>query len=179
MALDPNQIGYFITQVGLSAASFGVAQSDISAVASALFSLFDYKCSPPVTVVPEQGPVLDSICLDVTCPLDPHAMCGLYDNMNGTSPSPATASSCLSGSMSATATSMMSSSSMMANGTSMMTSGSSMTTMATSCPTQTKTKTKTKTKTVTKTVEASCPTQSECWCFNDWQRGSEHKWCNE
>ncbi|KAK0247078.1 hypothetical protein LTR01_008949 [Friedmanniomyces endolithicus] len=47
MALDPYEIGYFITQVGLSAASFGVAQSDITDVASALFSLFSYKCEPP------------------------------------------------------------------------------------------------------------------------------------
>lgn len=36
MVLDPYQLGYFITQVGLSAASFGVAESDISAVAMAL-----------------------------------------------------------------------------------------------------------------------------------------------
>ncbi|KAK0864038.1 hypothetical protein LTR87_015945 [Friedmanniomyces endolithicus] len=83
MALDPYEIGYFITQVGLSAASFGVAQSDITDVTSALFSLFSYKCEPPVTVVPAQGPVLDSICVDVTCPAAPNAMCGLYDNMNG------------------------------------------------------------------------------------------------
>ncbi|KAK1044441.1 hypothetical protein LTS16_007276 [Friedmanniomyces endolithicus] len=82
MALDPYEIGYFITQVGLSAASFGVAQSDITDVTSALFSLFSYKCEPPVTVVPAQGPVLDSICVDVTCPAAPNAMCGLYDNMN-------------------------------------------------------------------------------------------------
>ncbi|KAK0832527.1 hypothetical protein LTS02_018246, partial [Friedmanniomyces endolithicus] len=75
MALDPDEIGYFITQVGLSAASFGVASSDINAVANALFSLFSYKCSPPFTVVPAQGKVLDSICVDVTCPADPNAIC--------------------------------------------------------------------------------------------------------
>lgn len=109
MALDPYEIGYFITQVGLAAASFGVAQSDIDAVATALFSLFSYKCSPPVTVVPAQGKVLDSVCVDATCPEAPNAACGLYDNFNGTSPSPATECSCLTGSM----TSMPASSSMM------------------------------------------------------------------
>lgn len=111
MALDPYEIGYFITQVGLSAASFGVAQSDINVVANALFSLFSYKCSPPATVVPSQGAVLESICVDVTCPADPNAMCGLYDNMNGTSPEPATASSCLTSSMTSTSSSMTTSSS--------------------------------------------------------------------
>ncbi|KAK0307676.1 hypothetical protein LTR91_004963 [Friedmanniomyces endolithicus] len=156
MALDPYEIGYFITQVGLSAASFGVAQSDINIVASALFSLFSYKCEPPVTVVPAQGPVLDSICVDVTCPAAPNAMCGLYDNMNGTSPSPATASSCLTGTM--TSTSM---------------SNSMSTSMATSCPTQTG-KAYTKTETFTKTVTVTKkPHQTHVWCDNEWQ------WCNK
>ncbi len=156
MGLDPYEIGYFITQVGLSAASFGVAQSDITDVASALFSLFSYKCEPPVTVVPAQGPVLDSICVDVTCPAAPNAMCGLYDNMNGTSPSPATASSCLTGTM--TSTSM---------------SNSMSTSRSTSCPTQTGevyTKTEIFTKTVTVTKK---PYQSHVWCDNEWQ------WCNK
>jgi hypothetical protein len=100
MALDPYEVGYFITQVGLAAASFGVAQSDIDDVATALFSLFGYKCSAPVTVVPAQGKVLDSICVDVTCAAAPNAMCGLYDNYDGTSPGPVTECSCLTSSTS-------------------------------------------------------------------------------
>ncbi|KAK0262483.1 hypothetical protein LTS09_003194 [Friedmanniomyces endolithicus] len=156
MALDPYEIGYFITQVGLSAASFGVAQSDITDVTSALFSLFSYKCEPPVTVVPAQGPVLDSICVDVTCPAAPNAMCGLYDNMNGTSPSPATASSCLTSTMTSTS---------MSNSTS--------TSMSTSCPTQTG-KAYTKTEIFTKTVTVTKkPHQTHVWCDNEWQ------WCNK
>lgn len=93
MALDADQIGYFITQVGLAAASFGVAKNDVMAVGTALTTLFAYKCSAPAVVVPAQGPQLESICTDTSCPLDPkNATCGLYDNMNGASPHPAVAS---------------------------------------------------------------------------------------
>ena len=40
MALDAFQVGYFITQVGLSAVSFGVAQADVEAVGMSLNNLF-------------------------------------------------------------------------------------------------------------------------------------------
>ena len=153
MALDDYQIGYFITQVGLAAASLGVAASDINDVANALFSLFSYKCSPPVKVDPLYGKVLDSICVDVSCPAAPDAMCGLYDNMHGTSPSPSTASSCLSNSMTST--------------------------LASSCPyekTMAYTKTETKAMTVTVTKQ---PKQTQCWCHNYWQEGARREWCNE
>jgi hypothetical protein len=65
MALDAFQVGYFITQVGLSAASFGVATADIEAMGMALMDLFGYKCAPPATVVPAQGPQLQSVCIAV------------------------------------------------------------------------------------------------------------------
>src|SRR5271163_1287309 len=42
-------------QVGLSAASFGVAQADVEAVGMSLNNLFGYKCARPATVVPSQG----------------------------------------------------------------------------------------------------------------------------
>lgn len=75
MVLDPAQMGYFITQVGLSAASFGVAKSDIDYVAHALEKLFDYRCAPKTTVIPAQGPQYQSICTDKSCPLADNAMC--------------------------------------------------------------------------------------------------------
>jgi hypothetical protein len=70
MDLDPYQLGYFITQVGLSAASFGVAAADVTAVGMELEKVFGYKCSPPATVIKAQGPELQSICQDSTCPMD-------------------------------------------------------------------------------------------------------------
>ncbi|KAI1747907.1 hypothetical protein F4782DRAFT_394537 [Xylaria castorea] len=79
MALDPNEVGYFITQVGLAASSFGVADSDVQAVGKALISLFDYRCAPPTVVIQSQGAQLQSICTDETCPLAENAVCGSYE----------------------------------------------------------------------------------------------------
>lgn len=75
MVLDPYQLGYFITQVGLSAASFGVAESDISAVAMALESLFAYRCAPKMIAIEAQGPQYQSVCTDETCPLAANFTC--------------------------------------------------------------------------------------------------------
>ena len=75
MDLDPYQVGYFITQVGLAAASFGVTTDDVTAVGEALTKLFDYRCAPPMTVVPSQGAQLQSICQDDMCPIYPNATC--------------------------------------------------------------------------------------------------------
>lgn len=80
MALDPYQVGYFIQQVGLAATSFGVTTEDATAAGMALAKLFDYRCSPPTTVVKAQGPQLQSICIAPSCPLDPMPQCGLEDN---------------------------------------------------------------------------------------------------
>ena len=65
MALDAHQVGYFITQVGLAASSFGVADSDVTAVGSALQTLFGHKCAAAATVVPSQGPALQAVCIEV------------------------------------------------------------------------------------------------------------------
>lgn len=79
MDLDVNQMGYFITQVGLSAASFGVTVEDATAVGHALSSLFNVRCAAPVAVIPAQGPQLQSICLTANCPLAPNNTCSAYD----------------------------------------------------------------------------------------------------
>ena len=83
MDLSPAEVGYFISQVGLAATSFGVTTDDVNTVAAALQSLFGYRCSPAVAVVPDMGPTLNSICQNEQCPLDPMAMCAAYPN-NGT-----------------------------------------------------------------------------------------------
>lgn len=81
MVLDPFQVGYFIEQVGLAAASFGVATSDINAVAAALESLFDYRCAPETTVITAQGPQYQSICTDEKCPLAMNSTCAAQPAM--------------------------------------------------------------------------------------------------
>lgn len=90
MDLDPSEFGYFVTQVGLAATSFGVTTDDVTAVAMALQKLFGYRCSPKVTVIPEMGPTLNSICQNEKCPLDPNAQCSAYPN-NGMTFEPAMA----------------------------------------------------------------------------------------
>ena len=79
MALDAYQMGYFIQQVGLSAASFGVTDDDVAAVGMALTKLFDYRCAAPATAVPAQGPQLQSICIVDSCPLADNATCSAYE----------------------------------------------------------------------------------------------------
>ena len=79
MNLDAHEIGYFITQVGLAAASFGVATDDVTAVGESLGKIFGYRCAPPAVVVPSQGAQIQSICQTEECPLSPNATCAAYD----------------------------------------------------------------------------------------------------
>ncbi|KAH7040583.1 uncharacterized protein B0I36DRAFT_371176 [Microdochium trichocladiopsis] len=79
MALDAAELGYFNTQVGLAAASFGVTQADAEAVGMALMNLFGYRCSPPTTVIPAQGAQLQAICIAEDCPIaTASATCSAY-----------------------------------------------------------------------------------------------------
>jgi hypothetical protein len=80
MDLSAAEVGYFITQVALSAASFGVAQSDLMGVGVALNSLFGNRCSPATVIIASQGAQLQSICTDSTCPLDTNSTCASYQN---------------------------------------------------------------------------------------------------
>ena len=65
MALDNNEVQYFIQQVGLSAKSFGVSEDDIEKVGEALNKYFGYRCSPPTSVLPDKKAELQSICIAV------------------------------------------------------------------------------------------------------------------
>jgi len=107
MDLTAFEVGYFITQVALSAASFGVAQDDLTSVGAALGMIFGYRCSPPTVVVPSQGAQLQSICTDPgTCVVNPvGAVCQSYAS-NVTKPVSASGSAAGGGSTAtATATS--------------------------------------------------------------------------
>lgn len=79
MNLSKPEMDYFITQVGLSAASFGVATSDVEAVGMALNDTFNMRCSPPTVVIPAQGSQLQAICINPDCPLASGAVCAQYD----------------------------------------------------------------------------------------------------
>lgn len=78
MNLDSRQVGYFITQVGLAASSFGVAPADIATVATSLTELFDYRCAPETEVIKGQGKELQSICVAEDCPEAKDSVCDKY-----------------------------------------------------------------------------------------------------
>jgi len=70
---------YFIQQVGLSAASFGVAMDDVTYVGDALNKYFNYRCAAPVTLAPALGSQLQAICIAPSCPLAPNNTCSAYE----------------------------------------------------------------------------------------------------
>lgn len=78
MDLNPYEVTYFIEQVAMAAASFGVAEDDLAVVGTALNSLFNVRCAPATTVIPAQGALLQSICIDGSCPLSPNNTCSAY-----------------------------------------------------------------------------------------------------
>lgn len=83
MALDANEVGYFIQQVGLSAQSFGVTNDDVAAVGKLLSATFDVKCAAPATVIPVQGDQLQSICTADDCTIAQNASCSSYASFPG------------------------------------------------------------------------------------------------
>ncbi|ORY87963.1 hypothetical protein BCR37DRAFT_18283 [Protomyces lactucae-debilis] len=78
MNLTLAQNTYFINQVALAAASFGVASSDITAVGTALNSLFNVRCGPATAVPMTADAALQSICTADDCPLAANADCAAY-----------------------------------------------------------------------------------------------------
>ena len=79
MGLDPNEVGYFISQVGAAAASFGVSNADVQAVASLLATTFNVACAPAQALVRGDSE-FQSICVAKECPKAPNAVCYLYEN---------------------------------------------------------------------------------------------------
>ena len=102
MNLSKPEMDYFITQVGLSAASFGVATADVMAVGMALNDTFNQRCSAPAAVIPAQGPQLQAICINPDCPIATSAVCAQYEmaaTMTGSSMSMSSGMASATGSM--------------------------------------------------------------------------------
>ncbi|WPH03583.1 Hypothetical protein R9X50_00646500 [Acrodontium crateriforme] len=78
MDLSAAEVAYFIEQVGLSAASFGVAKEDYTAVGMALNDAFGYRCSEPASIPASAKAEPQSICTDDTCPLAAKNDCSIY-----------------------------------------------------------------------------------------------------
>ncbi|KAF7944433.1 hypothetical protein EAE96_010827 [Botrytis aclada] len=108
MYLSDAEVNYFIEQVALSAASFGVSDSDLTTIGYSLQQSFGFRCLPPTIIVPAQGRQLQSICTDTTCPLAPNNSCAFYDQTISkpklSNMSPGTGSSSSTGASSSNAT---------------------------------------------------------------------------
>lgn len=78
MNLGNAEMTYFVTQVGLAAASFGVAKEDVAAVGKALLDTFNMKCSAPVELIPGSGPLPQAICIADNCMQAKDAKCDAY-----------------------------------------------------------------------------------------------------
>jgi len=111
MDLDTAQNSWFIENVGLAAASFGVSQDDINTVATTLNGTFGYRCAPAVSLLPGAGPVYESICQNVTCPIAPNSTCGSGPAVQYPAAVGAMSGSSMAGGMSSSMASMMASSS--------------------------------------------------------------------
>lgn len=86
MALDPNELGWFIENVGLAARSVGISEREANIITSSMSRSLNLRCLPPIAVLPG-GPVApQGLCTDATCELAPNAACTAYDFPNGISP---------------------------------------------------------------------------------------------
>ena len=88
MALNPDDLGYFIEQVGLAAQSVGLTQAEATKITDAMAEGLTYRCKPLSPLVPGGIVGPQSICTDASCPLAPDYDCTGYDFDNGTSPQP-------------------------------------------------------------------------------------------
>lgn len=83
MNLGPAQNGYFVEQVALAAKSFGVTDDDVKIVGTALTNLFEYRCSPPVSLSQSFPEASQSICVTNDCPLDKNPVCPVVMSVSG------------------------------------------------------------------------------------------------
>jgi len=88
MALDPNELGYFIQQVGLAAQSVGLTSDEAEVIMTNMNAGLNYRCRPDSALFPGGVVGPQSICTDESCPLAPNYDCSVYDFDNGTSPQP-------------------------------------------------------------------------------------------
>ncbi|KAF3916126.1 hypothetical protein AA313_de0202281 [Arthrobotrys entomopaga] len=92
MGIGPTQLGYFIQEFGLAAASLGFNETEVRYLTSNLNSTFGQRCAPPTAVLPNTEPDLQAICLDNPCPVAVHPVCDSYGHTDGAArdPEPAT-----------------------------------------------------------------------------------------
>jgi hypothetical protein len=79
MGITAEQNDYFITQVGLSAASFGVTVADVMVIYNYLDATYNIRCAPPLTKSRGTPAFLigtnPSICTADSCPMATDSTC--------------------------------------------------------------------------------------------------------
>jgi hypothetical protein len=88
MSLDPDELGYFIAQIGDAAQVIGLTPDEANVITSRMSTGLTFRCKPPSAITPGGIPGPQSICTDEECPLAPESDCTAYDFNNGTSPDP-------------------------------------------------------------------------------------------
>ncbi|KAJ6259649.1 hypothetical protein Dda_5287 [Drechslerella dactyloides] len=83
MNLGPTQFGYFIQEISLAAAAIGFEEDDVQGFASKLNTTFGQRCAPKQAVLPNSEPDLQSLCIDITCPLALGGICPAYNHFGG------------------------------------------------------------------------------------------------
>jgi hypothetical protein len=82
MGLNQTHLGHFINQLTLSAVHFGFSEQDSNTLESQMNARYNVRCSPGITLNPQFGPQLFSLCQAESCPLAaPVADCEAYANL--------------------------------------------------------------------------------------------------
>jgi hypothetical protein len=96
MNLNEVQVDFFNTQVALAAAALGVEEDDVATIGLVLDTLFNARCTPPLTIESGVPDFLigtqSGICLASSCPVADSAAC-----INSNNGLPTEAPSALSG----------------------------------------------------------------------------------
>lgn len=104
MDLGYAENSYLIQQFVLSAASLGFSKIDAAKFNSALDFLFNFRGSPPITLIPsEAGEQLQTVCIAPDCPLFPISDLSAYPDV-GVAPAPAVVNQTLVGNLTVKAT---------------------------------------------------------------------------
>jgi hypothetical protein len=89
MALDPDELGYFIDQVGAAARVMGISDGEATTITTNMGLNLGLRCRAPVAIVAGKPAQPQGICTDATCELAPNPDCAAYDYPDGISPEPA------------------------------------------------------------------------------------------
>ena len=78
MYLGPDEVGYFIEQIGLACSSFGFSDDDVDEAVDTFNRKFNVRCHPAEVIVAHQGSQNNSICQAPECDLADNGICPAF-----------------------------------------------------------------------------------------------------